>query len=105
MTRRSWVRGELYEHGWEQIGPRLDWAITRFLEGHISFQSIAGDFGNLGYTIWIEKGEARLQGTEGIRPFALRVTQLYRRENDVWKIIQRHADPMTEKIEVPKSVS
>jgi hypothetical protein len=95
-----------YELGWEQVGPRLDWAVTRFLEGHIAFHPIAiGDRGSLGYTIWIEKGEARLQGSDGIRPFALRVTQLYRRENGAWKIIQRHADPMMEKIEAPKSVS
>lgn len=95
-----------HEFGWAQVGPRLDWAITRFVEGHITFQPIAiGDSGSLGYTIWIEKGEARLQGSDGIRRFALRVTQLYRRENGAWKIIQRHADPMTEKIEAPKSVS
>jgi ketosteroid isomerase-like protein len=95
-----------YEHGWAQVGPRLDWAVTRFLEGHITFHPIAiGDCGSLGYTIWIEKGEARLQGSDGIRPFALRVTQLYRRENGAWKIIQRHADPMMEKMEAPKSVS
>lgn len=95
-----------YEHGWAQVGPRLDWAVSRFLEGHISFHPIGiGDSESLGYTIWIEKGEARLQGSDGIRPFALRVTHLYRRENGTWKIIQRHADPMTEKIQAPKSVS
>lgn len=95
-----------YEFGWAQVGPRLDWAVTRFVEGHIAFHPIAiGDDGSLGYTIWIEKGEARLQGSDGIRAFALRVTQLYRRENGAWKIIQRHADPMVEKIAVPKSVS
>ena len=95
-----------YEHGWAQVGPRLDWAVTRFLEGHISFHPIAiGDSESLGYTIWIEKGAARLLGSDGIRPFALRVTHLYRRENGAWKIILRHADPMTDKIEAPKSVS
>jgi hypothetical protein len=95
-----------YEHGWAQVGPRLDWALTRFLEGHITFHPVAIEAcGSLGYTIWIERGEARLEGSNGVRPFALRVTQLYRRENGVWKIIQRHADPMIEKIEAPKSVS
>ncbi len=95
-----------YERGWKQVGPRLDWAVTRFLEGHITFHLLAiEDSGSLGYTIWIESGEARLQGTDGVRPFALRVTQLYRRENGAWKIIQRHADPMLEKNVAPKSVS
>jgi ketosteroid isomerase-like protein len=95
-----------YEHGWAQVGPRLDWALTRFLAGHITFHPVAIEAcGSLGYTIWIERGEARLEGSTGVRAFALRVTQLYRRENGAWKIIQRHADPMIEKIEAPKSVS
>ena len=46
----------------------------------------------------IDKG-IKAAGSEEKRPFALRVTQLYRREEGEWKIIHRHADPMTQPTE------
>ena len=88
-----------YEHGWEQVEPRLDWAAARWRSGHTDFDLIAvGMSGDLAYTIWIEKGDARLEGLDEFRPIALRVTHLYRREDDIWKIIHRHADALIDKI-------
>jgi ketosteroid isomerase-like protein len=54
---------------------------------------------NMGYTIWIEKYDAREQGSDTVRPIALRVTHIYRRENGAWKIIHRHADAIMDKLE------
>ncbi len=48
--------------------------------------------------MWIERGEARVEGVDELRQMGLRVTQLYRREADGWKIIHRHGDAITEKI-------
>jgi ketosteroid isomerase-like protein len=52
---------------------------------------------DLGYVVQIERTEARLAGTEDITPFtlALRVTMIFRREGDTWKVAHRHADPIT----------
>jgi ketosteroid isomerase-like protein len=33
------------------------------------------------------------------RPLTLRCTQVYRRVNGEWKVVLRHADPLTEKDE------
>jgi len=88
-----------YERGWEQVGPRMDWAAARWRGGHTEFVPLAlGASGDLAYTVWIEEGDARLEGLDEFQPIALRVTHIYRREGSSWKIIHRHADALIEKI-------
>jgi hypothetical protein len=48
--------------------------------------------------MWIECGEARVEGVGEPRPMGLRVSQIYRHETDGWKIIHRHGDAINEKI-------
>ncbi len=88
------------EKGWEQVGPRLDWAAGRFGGGQTTYEPLAmGMSGDLAYAIGIERGEARVAGSEQVSPIALRVTHILRREEGAWKIIHRHADHVIEKIE------
>src|SRR3712207_5349094 len=87
-----------YEHGWVQVGPRLEWAAARFRGGHATFEPLAmAESGDLAYTIHLEKAEVRVEGNDAVHPMVLRVTHLYRREAGAWKIIHRHADPILEK--------
>jgi hypothetical protein len=39
--------------------------------------------------------QARVGDREEVSPFELRVTTLFRREAGDWKVIHRHADPIT----------
>lgn len=50
---------------------------------------------DLGYVVQIERTQARLSGTENMSPIALRVTLIFRREGDTWKVAHRHVDPIT----------
>jgi ketosteroid isomerase-like protein len=50
---------------------------------------------DLGYIVQIERAEARLGGSGNISPIALRVTMIFRREGNTWKVAHRHADPIT----------
>jgi ketosteroid isomerase-like protein len=87
-----------YERGWEQVGPRMDWAAARYSGGHTDFVPLGlGASGDLAYSIWIEQGDALMEGMDEFRPIALRVTHLYRREGNIWKIIHRHADALINK--------
>jgi ketosteroid isomerase-like protein len=50
---------------------------------------------DLGYVVQIERTQARFRGSEDMNPVALRVTMIFRREGDTWKVAHRHADPIT----------
>ena len=49
----------------------------------------------LAYVVHVERVEAKVGGREELSPVALRVTMIFRREDDTWKIVHRHADPIT----------
>ncbi len=49
----------------------------------------------LAYIVEIERGEAKFGGSEDVTPFALRATMIFRPEDGEWKIVHRHADPIT----------
>ena len=49
----------------------------------------------------LERAQARLAGSGDMSPIALRVTMIFRREGDTWRVVHRHADPIT----TPRPVS
>ena len=48
----------------------------------------------LGYVFQVERHEGRVAGHDDAVVTALRATLVFRREDGVWKIAQRHADPI-----------
>lgn len=87
-----------YERGWAAVGPRLDWAASRFggAGQTTRYEPLAaGSSGDLGYAVGLERSEGvRLAGQEAASAGLLRVTHLFRREDGAWRIIHRHADPI-----------
>jgi ketosteroid isomerase-like protein len=49
----------------------------------------------LAYTVEVERYQAKVGGREDITPVALRVTSVFRPEDGTWKVVHRHADPIT----------
>ena len=87
-----------YERGWDAVGPRLGWAASRFAGGRVAYEPLAaGSSGDLGYAIGLERGQVRVAGSGEPRPLLLRVTHIFHREEGQWKLIHRHADPITAK--------
>jgi ketosteroid isomerase-like protein len=80
--------------------------IARFkgAEGKVEIENIsfvATD--EMAYSVDIERSQVRLSGSDKTSPMALRVTTIYRSENDGWKMVYRHADPLLD-VQRPESV-
>jgi ketosteroid isomerase-like protein len=89
-----------YEKGWTEVEARYDWAATRFKQSGATphFEYLAsGASGDLAYTVAIERSEPRVAGAENVAPMILRVTHIFRKEDGVWKLVHRHADPLIDK--------
>ena len=78
----------------EQAGRR---AAANYRDGRaIGFENIATYVsGDLGYTFEIERFETKVAGADELTLVSLRVTSIFRLEDGAWKLLHRHADPIT----------
>jgi ketosteroid isomerase-like protein len=49
----------------------------------------------LAYVVQIERLKSKVGGREDITPYSLRSTIIFRPEDGGWKVVHRHADPIT----------
>jgi len=89
------VSGGSGDHGWGQVGPRLDWTNTQYRDGTLTVERIASYVDrNLGYIVQREKVRFKVPGHTQELTLEIRATWIFRRERDGWRIIHRHADSL-----------
>lgn len=78
----------------EQAGRR---AAANYRDGRaVEFENFARYVsGDLGFTFEIERFETKVAGSDELTLVSLRVTSIFRLEGDTWKLLHRHADPIT----------
>ena len=93
-------------HGWDRVAATMERAASQFRDGDIvaienQEKHVTPE---LAYVVRVERAKAKVGGSEDIiAPIALRVTMIFRPEEGEWKIVHRHADPITT-AQAPESV-
>jgi uncharacterized protein (TIGR02246 family) len=76
-------------------------AAAHFAGGSVRFEEVSRyTTPDLGYVVHLEQCEVLLAGSEDMVPSSLRVTMIFRREEDGWTVAHRHVDPIT----TPRSI-
>ena len=86
-----------FRRGWSQVAETMELAATHYEDGEVTgFENVATYVTpDLGYIVEVERFRAKMGGNEEMAPVALRTTSVLRPEDGVWKIVHRHADPIT----------
>ena len=83
--------------GWDAVWETMNRAASQLRDGEaFSVESIARyATTDLAYELEIERCKVKVGEADEAAPSALRATNVFRREDDGWKIVHRHADPIT----------
>jgi ketosteroid isomerase-like protein len=83
--------------GWDEVAKASDRAASQARDGELVSVEIVGKHvtPELACVVEIERAKAKIGGSEDITPFDLRVTMIFRPEEGEWKVVHRHADPIT----------
>jgi ketosteroid isomerase-like protein len=83
--------------GWNEVEETMDRAAVNYAEGGaLGFEEVSRFVTlELGYVVEVERYQAKVGGSKEVTPVSLRCTTIFWRDPDSWKIIHRHADPIT----------
>ena len=82
--------------GRADVEKAVEEAAANFKGGSNRFEEVSRySTPDLGYIVQLERSEVRLSGSEDMARISLRVTMIFRREGNTWKVVHRHADPIT----------
>jgi ketosteroid isomerase-like protein len=86
-----------FEIGWPHVEAAMERAAANYREGRATgFESVATHVTpDLAYLLEVERFEAKVGGAKDFVSGALRVTSVLRLEDGHWKVVHRHADPIT----------
>jgi ketosteroid isomerase-like protein len=83
--------------GGDEVAKTIEHAASTIRDGEITGFEIVSKHvtPELAYVLEIERQKAKMGGSGDVTPFALRVTMIFRPEGGAWRVVHRHADPMT----------
>jgi ketosteroid isomerase-like protein len=85
-----------YVQGADAVCSTYEHDATAFAPGGArSFEILQmGASDGLAYWVGFQRATVHIRGRTEAVPFNLRVTEVFRREGDEWKLVHRHADPL-----------
>ena len=83
--------------GWDEMSVTLERTASRLRDGEFLGSEIVAKYvtAELAYVVQLERAKAKVGSREDIAPIATRSTMIFRPEEGTWKVVHRHADPIT----------
>jgi ketosteroid isomerase-like protein len=83
--------------GWKQVAATMERAASLYRDGEFAgFENVVKYVTpELAFIVEVERFKVKIAGSEEVAPVALRTTSILRREDGNWKVMHRHADPIT----------
>ncbi len=83
--------------GWSEVEETMDRAAANYRDGRaLAFEEVSRLITpELAYLVEVEHYEAKVGESAETTAVSLRCTTIFRRESNGWKIVHRHADPIT----------
>ena len=83
--------------GWDKVAKTTEHAASLRRDGRATSFEIVAKYVTveLAYVVQIEHLESKIGESEDVTPYALRATMIFRPEDGTWKVVHRHADPIT----------
>jgi ketosteroid isomerase-like protein len=84
--------------GWDRVRQVADLAASLLRDGEgLTFDTLSSyETADLAYDVHIQRCRAKFGGADDMVPIALRVTTIFRREDEGWRVVHRHADSITD---------
>ena len=88
--------------GWPQVEGALDRAASLVRDGVVEGTERISEVetADLAYIVEIERERIKIGGADAVVSASLRATSIFRREEGTWRLVHRHADPIT----APRSI-
>ena len=82
---------------WKQVAATMERAASLYRDGEVTgFENIVKYVTpELAFIVEVERFRVKVAGREEVAPVALRTTSILRPEDGIWKVVHRHADPIT----------
>jgi len=86
-----------YARGRRNVEHTLAGAASHYRDGEVAGVELIAKYvsDDLACVVEVERGRAKVGGADELVPVAVRVTSLFRLERGAWKLVHRHADPIT----------
>ena len=86
-----------YARGRQKVETTLAGAASHYRDGEVTGVELIANYASddLARIVEVERGRAKVGGGEELVQVALRVTSVFRLEQGAWKLVHRHADPIT----------
>jgi ketosteroid isomerase-like protein len=83
--------------GWDEVAKAIEHAASSRRDGRATGSEIVAKnvTAEMAYVVQIEHLEAKVGERDDITPYSLRATMIFRPEDGTWKVVHRHADPIT----------